>query len=62
VSQWEEDNLLVNVDGTDGTQDVDAGMPDGLDRLDVGVDYAGASQANGIIGDLEFFERVQREL
>jgi hypothetical protein len=47
--QWQTDSLKASVDGTFGSEDTDVGMPDGVDRIDMGSSYDVVTQFNGLI-------------
>jgi len=58
--QTADGDLLVD-GASEDTDTSGTDMPDEQDRIDVGVASAGTLQTNGLVADLEFFDRVLRE-
>jgi len=55
---WETDNLKLYVDGTqEGSTDVDCGVPDNIDEIDIGS-YGGISHTKAIISDLKIWSFI----
>jgi hypothetical protein len=53
--------LNLFVDDSSEATDSDCDMPDGLDRVDIGSNHNAAQQTNGLVADVDLFERVLRE-
>jgi len=57
--EYKPNYLAVTVDGSTGTPDTDCGIPDEIDRIDIGSDSAGANQFGGIISQLVFWQILE---
>jgi len=59
---YQTNSLKVTVAGAaEGAEDTDCGMPNEVDRADVGGDATGVLQTNGLVADVEFRDRVVRD-
>lgn len=48
-AQWETDSFKASVDSTFGAEDTDVGMPDALDRIEIGANFDVGDQFRGLI-------------
>jgi len=53
---WQTDNLELFVDGASEGTDTAADIPDGLDRIDIGVDHAGTNMFGGLIQNIRIYD------
>lgn len=54
---WETDNLEAFVNGVSVGTDVDADIPDDLDRIDVGKSHTTSNNLNGVIAEFKLFDK-----
>ncbi len=59
-ARWAIDNLIASNNGVDGAADIDCGMPNDLDRIEIGRNVLFAGHAGCLISDLRIFDEPTR--
>lgn len=54
---YETDNIIFYNDGLPGTADASCDIPDDLDELDIGMQFDGTLQLNGLIQNLRIYKK-----
>ena len=54
-TSWNTDDLIPMANGASGTPDTSVGIPDDLDRIDIGAGTGGGNQMNGLIQNLRIY-------
>jgi hypothetical protein len=59
---WATNNLRLYVNGTaEGATDTDCGIPNELDRIDVGQGHTANQQTNGLLSNIKIYPRKKEE-